>query len=197
METALEGDDAKWADELLRRVDQERRVLGVACVRIELGPDQLAFVGPRVYDDDRGANYAQARYLCYYLQQRGLLVKFYREFHAHQKEAAELLLEPMVAVTHRGMRELRDEGLRIAHQHLAEGRIGVELRFQHARPHPVSVTRVSHHRPVRRGPSAHEGGDADHAVDAGHRDFHGRSILELMAQGDDAIGGKVHEVRIA
>ena len=32
------------------------------------------------YNDDRGSNYAQARYLCYYLQERGLLVKFYREF---------------------------------------------------------------------------------------------------------------------
>jgi hypothetical protein len=37
------------------------------------------------YDDSRGTHYAQARYLCYYLQQRGLLVKFYREFHAQQK----------------------------------------------------------------------------------------------------------------
>ena len=37
------------------------------------------------YEDSRGEHYAQARYLCYYLQQRGLLVKFYREFHAHQK----------------------------------------------------------------------------------------------------------------
>jgi hypothetical protein len=35
------------------------------------------------YDEDRGTNYAQARYLCYYLQEEGLLVKFYREFHAH------------------------------------------------------------------------------------------------------------------
>jgi hypothetical protein len=38
------------------------------------------------YDDERGTHYAQARYLCYYLQQRGLLTKFYREFHTHQKE---------------------------------------------------------------------------------------------------------------
>jgi hypothetical protein len=38
------------------------------------------------YDEDKGTNYGQARYLCYYLQQRGLLIKFYREFHAHQKE---------------------------------------------------------------------------------------------------------------
>ena len=38
------------------------------------------------YNDDKGTNYAQSRYLCYYLQQRGLLIKFYREFYAHRKE---------------------------------------------------------------------------------------------------------------
>lgn len=38
------------------------------------------------YNDDRGTNYAQARYLCYYLQQNGLLVKFYNEFVTHQTE---------------------------------------------------------------------------------------------------------------
>lgn len=32
------------------------------------------------YDRDSGTNYAQARYLCYYLQERGLLVKFYAAF---------------------------------------------------------------------------------------------------------------------
>ena len=36
------------------------------------------------YNDDRGTNYAQARYLCYYLQQNGLLVKFYNEFVTQQ-----------------------------------------------------------------------------------------------------------------
>jgi len=40
------------------------------------------------YNDDRGTNYAQARYLLYYLQQKGLLVKFYKEFHAVQKTDA-------------------------------------------------------------------------------------------------------------
>jgi hypothetical protein len=29
--------------------------------------------------------YAQARYLCYYLQEQGLLVKFYRQFVANAK----------------------------------------------------------------------------------------------------------------
>jgi hypothetical protein len=34
---------------------------------------------------DKGTNYAQARYLCYYLQQQGLLKKFYRRFRAQRK----------------------------------------------------------------------------------------------------------------
>jgi hypothetical protein len=38
------------------------------------------------YNDDKGVNYAQARYLCYYLQDKGLLVKFYKTFLARQKE---------------------------------------------------------------------------------------------------------------
>jgi hypothetical protein len=38
------------------------------------------------YNEDRGSNYAQARYLCYYLQEQGLLIKFYREFVARQRE---------------------------------------------------------------------------------------------------------------
>lgn len=36
------------------------------------------------YHQDKGTNYSQSRYLCYYLQEKGLLVKFYREFAANQ-----------------------------------------------------------------------------------------------------------------
>ncbi len=35
------------------------------------------------YNQDEGTNYAQARYLLYYLQQRGLLRRYYKEFVAH------------------------------------------------------------------------------------------------------------------
>ncbi len=38
------------------------------------------------YNDGKGTNYAQSRYLCYYMQEKGVLVKFYQDFHAHQKE---------------------------------------------------------------------------------------------------------------
>ena len=38
------------------------------------------------YRQDRGTNYAQARYLCYYLQEKGLLEKFYHDFSANHEE---------------------------------------------------------------------------------------------------------------
>jgi hypothetical protein len=41
----------------------------------------LAMDGRAFYDDPQGTNYAQARYLCYYLQERGLLVGFYHDFY--------------------------------------------------------------------------------------------------------------------
>lgn len=40
------------------------------------------------YREDPGTNYSQARYLCYYLQEKGLLGRFYREFvKAHENDA--------------------------------------------------------------------------------------------------------------
>ncbi|MGB1015538.1 MAG: hypothetical protein ACPG4T_15485, partial [Nannocystaceae bacterium] len=36
--------------------------------------------GRRFYSDDPGTNYAQARYLCYWLQEAGLLNRFYHAF---------------------------------------------------------------------------------------------------------------------
>ncbi len=38
------------------------------------------------YTQDRGTNYAQARYLCYYLQEQGLLRKYYKAFHAARQQ---------------------------------------------------------------------------------------------------------------
>jgi hypothetical protein len=38
------------------------------------------------YTEDPGSNYGQSRYLCYYLQQQGLLRKFYREFYDKRKD---------------------------------------------------------------------------------------------------------------
>ena len=40
---------------------------------------------PEFYNFESGSHYAQSRYLLYYLQQKGLLTEFYREFYAHQK----------------------------------------------------------------------------------------------------------------
>ncbi|MFY9619551.1 MAG: hypothetical protein WAQ99_07035 [Pyrinomonadaceae bacterium] len=40
---------------------------------------------PEFYNFESGLHYAQSRYLLYYLQQKGLLKKFYREFFANQR----------------------------------------------------------------------------------------------------------------
>jgi hypothetical protein len=45
--------------------------------------EQLCETGERFYDDDPGSNYAQARYLCYWLQEQGLLRGYYRQFRAN------------------------------------------------------------------------------------------------------------------
>lgn len=42
--------------------------------------DLTATTTDQFYNEDKGTNYAQARYLLYYLQDRGLLVKYYKEF---------------------------------------------------------------------------------------------------------------------
>lgn len=41
----------------------------------------LATTTEGFYGEDSGSNYAQARYLCFYLQEHGLLGRFYRAFH--------------------------------------------------------------------------------------------------------------------
>ena len=38
------------------------------------------------YGDEKGTNYSQARYLCYYLQEQGLLGKYYHEFVKNRKD---------------------------------------------------------------------------------------------------------------
>src|SRR5262249_6825366 len=45
----------------------------------------LAMDANTFYGDGTGVNYAQSRYLLYYLQEKKLLVKFYKQFHARQK----------------------------------------------------------------------------------------------------------------
>jgi hypothetical protein len=42
----------------------------------------VASTAREIYGVDSGANNAQARYLCLYLQERGLLTSFYRDFRA-------------------------------------------------------------------------------------------------------------------
>ncbi len=44
---------------------------------------QILNMNETAFYSDRGLKYSQARYLCYYLQERGLLLRFYKNFHSH------------------------------------------------------------------------------------------------------------------
>ena len=52
--------------------------------RVRTFKELTALSAADFYTKETGTNYAQARYLCYYLQERGLLVRFYREFLANR-----------------------------------------------------------------------------------------------------------------
>lgn len=49
-------------------------------------PDLLKTTPEQFYGDDRGVNYATARYLCFYLQETGKLEEFYKAFRASAGE---------------------------------------------------------------------------------------------------------------
>ncbi len=61
-----------WRLAGLQRAILQRRIRPFAEL---MGQGRLAF-----YGDARGVNYAEARYLCYYLQEKGLLVDYYKRF---------------------------------------------------------------------------------------------------------------------
>jgi hypothetical protein len=67
-----------WRLPGLKRAMKEKRSITLDEL---LATDTNAF-----YGDDKGVNYATARYLCLWLQERDLLLKFYKEFKAKAKE---------------------------------------------------------------------------------------------------------------
>lgn len=58
----------------------------IAAGRVGAFEDLCATSSEEFYAEDQGLYYAQARYLCYYLQEQGLLVDFYRRFSTSQDD---------------------------------------------------------------------------------------------------------------
>lgn len=63
------------------------------------------------YEDPHGMHYAQARYLCYYLQEQRLLRKFYREFKKNQKVDPTGRITLLKVTGKSSLEELQDEWL--------------------------------------------------------------------------------------
>jgi len=76
-ERGLEG-LVNWRLPILRKAIADKRLTGL---RKLVSTSRNEF-----YDDEKGAHYAEARYFCMYMQELGLLEKFYKEFRANQKD---------------------------------------------------------------------------------------------------------------
>ncbi len=77
----VEGEIHGYTNWRLPRLQEAIRTKNLASFKKLCSTTETEF-----YDkDDRGTNYSQARYLCYYLQQQGLLQKFYRSFSEKQE----------------------------------------------------------------------------------------------------------------
>lgn len=61
------------------------------------------------YNEDPGTNYAQARYLCYYLQEKGLLRKYYHAFRKTAEKDASGFAELSKILDESDMDEFKDE----------------------------------------------------------------------------------------
>ena len=71
----------------------------------------LATSTEEFYEDPDGMHYAEARYLCYYLQEKQLLRPFYREFKSNQKVDPTGRETLLVVTGKNSLKELQDEWL--------------------------------------------------------------------------------------
>ena len=111
---------------------------------------------------------------------------------AQQQPAAQLLVQRVVAVAHRGLRHLRDQRLRVAQQQVHHRAGAFELVLDDAGAQAPALARALHHGAAGRGLAAHEQRDADHAFVADHRNLGRRAVLHHVQQRDDGRGREVH-----
>jgi len=67
-----------WRLPILRKAIADKRLTGLRKL--------VSTTRHEFYQDEKGAHYAEARYFCMYIQELGLLEKFYKEFRANHKD---------------------------------------------------------------------------------------------------------------
>lgn len=82
-ERTVKGDKQIWGYTNWRLKNLQRLIRNKTLPRFTT---LMKTTSSQFYDRDEGDNYAQARYLCYYLQDRGLLQRFFQRFQATRKQ---------------------------------------------------------------------------------------------------------------
>jgi len=109
-----------------------------------------------------------------------------------QQPAAQLLIHRVMAIAHRGLGHLRDQGLRIAQKQELQLAVAMELILEMLSDQTVGVAGALHDRPARGDFTAHEQRDADEAFVADDRDFRRRAVCQHIQQRNDAVGRKIN-----
>ena len=114
---------------------------------------------------------------------------------AHQQPAAQLLLNRVMPIAHRGLGHLRDQRLGKAEQgSLQRCTPAAEFRAHHARLDAVGARGGLYDRSRRRRFAAHEHADAHYTLVADDRDLSGGAVFHGIQKRNDAAGREV-EVR--
>jgi hypothetical protein len=91
----------------------------------------------------------------------------------HKKPAAEPLFHGVKAVTYGSLRYLRQEGLRIAQDHLPQASVPGEFGLKHIRPDRVRSPRDLRDGLMGHRVSTENQSDSQHSIASDHADFSG------------------------
>ena len=91
-----------------------------------------------------------------------------------------------MAVAHGGLRHLRDQRLRVAQEQMHQRPEPGELVLEMLRLHAEAQSGALDHGAAWRRFTAHEEGDAQHALAADDGDFRGRTVREHVQHRDDS-----------
>lgn len=114
-----------------------------------------------------------------------------QQIKAQQQPATQLLFKAVVAIADDGLRHLREQALHVLLCQVLQFAIRSEVQPEWLCAYAICLPGLLDDGTTGRCSSAHEQGDADHAVIAGNRSFGGRAIRHDMQQRHDAGDGEV------
>ena len=108
-----------------------------------------------------------------------------------EQPAAETLIETMVPVAHRRLRDQPHERIGVLHQHLLQFRRMEEFPLERALVDAQRLPALQYDGAIGRRAIVEHRAESDHALATDDRDLGGEAVLQNMVQGDDGRRRKI------